>query len=105
MRHLQIIIIYAILLFCRSVIGSSEREKIIRHDSHGLEGIAVDWVGRKLYWLDRHSKHLEVAQLNGTQRKTLKAGIQDPRALVAHPGIGYLFFTSWHLQVSSHFEI
>ncbi|XKL63596.1 hypothetical protein PGB90_005960 [Kerria lacca] len=82
----------------RSVIGSSEREKIIRHDSHGLEGIAVDWVGRKLYWLDRHSKHLEVAQLNGTQRKTLKAGIQDPRALVAHPGIGYLFFTSWHLQ-------
>ncbi|XP_065212523.1 low-density lipoprotein receptor-related protein 2 isoform X2 [Planococcus citri] len=82
----------------RSPVGSPDREKIIRHDSHGLEGIAVDWVGRKLYWLDRHSKHLEVAQLNGTQRKTLKAGIQDPRALVAHPGIGYLYFTSWHLQ-------
>lgn len=60
----------------------------------------MDWVSRKLYWLDRHSKHLEVAQLNGTQRRTLKAGIQDPRALVAHPGIGYLYFTSWHLQVS-----
>lgn len=56
-------------------------------------------MGRKLYWLDRHSKHLEVAQLDGTQRKTLKAGIQDPRALVAHPGIGYLYLTSWHLQV------
>jgi len=83
----------------RTKVGSTEREKIIRHDSHGLEGIAVDWVGRKLYWLDRHSKHLEVAELNGTNRRTLKAGIQDPRAIAVHPGTGYLYFTSWHLQV------
>ncbi|KAF0767414.1 low-density lipoprotein receptor-related protein 2, partial [Aphis craccivora] len=82
----------------RTKVGSTEREKIIRHDSHGLEGIAVDWVGRKLYWLDRHSKHLEVAELNGTNRRTLKAGIQDPRAIAVHPGTGYLYFTSWHLQ-------
>lgn len=84
----------------RTKVGSADREKIIRHDSHGLEGIAVDWVGRKLYWLDRHSKHLEVAELNGTNRRTLKAGIQDPRAIAVHPGTGYLYFTSWHLQVS-----
>ncbi|XP_073976140.1 low-density lipoprotein receptor-related protein megalin isoform X3 [Rhodnius prolixus] len=82
----------------RAEIGKSEREPIIRHDSHGLEGLAVDWVGRKIYWLDRHSKHLDVAELDGTNRKTLKAGIQDPRAIAVHPGIGYLFFTSWYLQ-------
>jgi hypothetical protein len=57
-------------------------------------------VGKKLYWLDRHSKHLDVAELDGTNRKTLKAGIPDPRALAVHPGIGYLFFTSWYLQVN-----
>lgn len=79
--------------------GSSEpKEPVIRHDSHGLEGIAVDWVGRKLYWLDRHSKQLEVAELDGTHRKTLSVGIGDPRALAVHPGIGYLYLTSWHLQ-------
>jgi len=89
----------------RTKVGGMEREKIIRHDSHGLEGIAVDWVGRKLYWLDRHSKHLEVAELNGTNRRTLKAGIQDPRAIAVHPGTGYLYFTSWHLQVSSQWLI
>ncbi|XP_023703710.1 low-density lipoprotein receptor-related protein 2 [Cryptotermes secundus] len=83
----------------RSRIGSSEpKEPVIRHDSHGLEGIAVDWVGRKLYWLDRHSKQLDVAELDGTRRKTLKIGIADPRALAVHPGTGYLYFTSWHLQ-------
>ncbi|CAK1544808.1 unnamed protein product [Leptosia nina] len=74
------------------------KEVVIRHDSHGLEGIAVDWIGRKLYWLDRHSKNLDVAELDGTRRKTLKTGIADPRAIVVHPGTGYLYFTSWHLQ-------
>ncbi|CAH1397949.1 unnamed protein product [Nezara viridula] len=82
----------------RTEIGTNEKEPIIRHDSHGLEGLSVDWVGRKIYWLDRHSKHLDVAELDGTNRKTLKAGIQDPRAIAVHPGIGYLFFTSWYLQ-------
>ncbi|XP_060535234.1 low-density lipoprotein receptor-related protein 2 [Cylas formicarius] len=82
----------------RSTIGTGEREPVVRHDSHGLEGITVDWVGRKLYWLDRHSKNLDVAELDGTSRKTLKTSIADPRAIVAHPGTGYLYFTSWHLQ-------
>ncbi|XP_059057986.1 low-density lipoprotein receptor-related protein 2 [Achroia grisella] len=74
------------------------KEVVIRHDSHALEGIAIDWIGRKLYWLDRHSKNLDVAELDGTRRKTLKTGIADPRAIVVHPGTGYLYFTSWHLQ-------
>lgn len=75
-----------------------EKEPVIRHDSHGLEGISVDWIGRKLYWLDRHSKNLDVAELDGTKRKTLRSGVIDPRAIAVHPGIGYLYFTSWHLQ-------
>ncbi|XP_045536115.1 low-density lipoprotein receptor-related protein 2 [Papilio machaon] len=74
------------------------KEVVIRHDSHGLEGIAIDWIGRKIYWLDRHSKNLDVAELDGTRRKTLKTGIADPRAIVVHPGTGYLYYTSWHLQ-------
>ncbi|XP_055683188.1 low-density lipoprotein receptor-related protein 2 [Lutzomyia longipalpis] len=75
-----------------------EKEPVIRHDSHGLEGLAIDWVGRKLYWLDRHSKNLDVSEMDGTKRKTLRSGVVDPRAIVVHPGIGYLYFTSWHLQ-------
>jgi low density lipoprotein-related protein 2 len=83
----------------RSKLNSNEKpEVVIKHESHGLEGIAVDWVGRKLYWLDRHSKSLEVAELNGTNRRTLKSGISDPRAVAVHPRRGLLFYTSWHLQ-------
>ncbi|CAG0879500.1 unnamed protein product [Darwinula stevensoni] len=79
--------------------SSNDKEKIIRHDSHGLEGLAVDWVGKKIYWLDRHNKQLDVAELNGTNRRTLKAsGISYPRAIAVHPGIGYLFYTDWQLH-------
>ncbi|CAG0878905.1 unnamed protein product [Cyprideis torosa] len=74
-------------------------EPIIRHESQGLEGLAVDWVGKKIYWLDRNSKQLDVAELNGTNRLTLKnTDISYPRAIVVHPGIGYLFFTDWQLH-------
>lgn len=80
----------------RVFVNGTEEQTLIRHEAHGLEGIAVDWVGRKLYWMDRTSKHIEVAELNGTSRKTILArGVTDPRAIVAHPGIGYLFFTDW----------
>ena len=82
----------------KSKVGSEQRTNIIRHDSKGLEGMAVDWVGRKLYWLDRHTQHLSVSQLDGRYRKALLTGIDDPRAIALHPGIGYIFFTSWHLQ-------
>ena len=74
-------------------------QPVIRHESQGLEGLAVDWIGRKIYWLDRNSKQLDVAELNGTNRRTLRnKGISDPRAIAVHPGIGYLFFTDWQLH-------
>ena len=82
----------------KSKIGSEDRQNIIRHNSNGLEGMGVDWVNRKLYWLDRHLKHLSVSTLDGRYRKAIKTDIDDPRALTIHPGIGYIFFTSWHLQ-------
>lgn len=80
----------------RIFINGTGEETIIRHEAHGLEGIAVDWVGRKLYWMDRTSKHIDVSELDGTHRKTiLSRGMSDPRAIVAHPKIGFLFFTDW----------
>ncbi len=81
----------------KTKIGSEERTTIVKQ-SMGLEGMAVDWIGRKLYWLDRHTQHLSVSELDGRYKKVLKDQIDDPRAIAVHPGIGYIFFTSWHLQ-------
>ena len=80
----------------RIFVNGTKEENVIRHEAHGLEGIGIDWVGRKIYWLDRTSKHLEVAELDGRHRKTiLGSKMTDPRAIAVHPGIGCLFFTDW----------
>ena len=39
-----------------------------------------------------------VSELDGRNRKTIMTRIEDPRAIVVHPGNGYIFFTSWHLH-------
>jgi low density lipoprotein receptor-related protein 5/6 len=35
------------------------------------DGLACDWLGKKLYWTDSETKRIEVANLDGTFRKVL----------------------------------
>ena len=53
------------------------------------EGIAVDWVTRKIYWTDSHSKLIEVVNLDGKQRSVLFwNNLDQPRAIVVDPSHG-----------------
>lgn len=82
--------------------GTGE-ETIVRHDAEGLEDLTVDWISREIYWLDRISKHLDVAELYGRDRKTiLGQGVYDLRVLMVIPEVVYLlsFLQIGHLQVS-----
>ena len=55
------------------------------------EGIAVDWINKKLYWTDTGNDMIEVADFDGTNRlQLIKTGLQEPRAIVVHPFIGYV---------------
>lgn len=60
------------------------------------EGLAVDWVGEHLYWVESKLDQIEVARLNGNFRRTLVGGDMDsPRAIVLDPRDGLLFWTDW----------
>jgi len=58
----------------------------------GLEapdGLACDWVGRKLYWADSETDRIEVANLDGTWRRVLYwRDIHQPRAIALDPAHG-----------------
>ena len=55
------------------------------------DGIAVDWINKKLYWTDTGNDIIEVAEFDGTNRlELIKTGLQEPRAIVVHPFIGYV---------------
>lgn len=50
------------------------------------DGLAVDWVGRNLYWCDKGLDTIEVSHLDGKFRKViLREGLQEPRAITVDP--------------------
>ena len=72
-----------------SIDGRLSHEVVISKDLGVVEGIAVDWVGRKLYWTDSLASTIEIAGLRGENRKRLiTKGLSNPRAIVVHPASG-----------------
>lgn len=60
------------------------------------ESIAVDWISRNLYWIDKGTDTIEVSRLDGKFRRVLiRRNLDEPRAIVLNPLEGILFFTDW----------
>ncbi|KAL9950454.1 hypothetical protein ACROYT_G042950 [Oculina patagonica] len=81
----------------RARIQPNAAPKIVDVMDKGLEDtsyIAVDWVGRKIYWANQGS--IEVSELDGSFRRTLiTEGIEKPSAIVVDPAEGLLYWTDW----------
>ena len=77
----------------------SSYQVVMRHNVFGTEGFAVEWVTKKLYMLNKQDRSIRVCTTQGTFCKTLiRDRITQPKAIVVHPGKGYLFFSEWSLQ-------
>ena len=72
----------------------------IRHNLPGAEGIAIDWIGRKLYWVDNKNDKMYVSELDGRFQKTLvETDMSNPRAIVSHPAQGYVIKYCFILEI------
>ena len=52
------------------------------------EGIAIDWISRNMYWTDSVSDSINVAGLDGSNRKVLFNDIKNPRGIAVDPVAG-----------------
>ena len=53
------------------------------------DGLACDWLGRKLYWTDSETDRIEVSELDGSRRKVLIwQELDQPRAIALDPAKG-----------------
>lgn len=63
------------------------------------EGIAVDHLGRNIFWTDSQLDRIEVARLDGRQRRILfDTGLVNPRAIVVDPMRGYGYVVKRYVQ-------
>lgn len=70
---------------------------IVEYGIATAEGIAVDWVGENLYWVDSSLDQIEVAKFDGRYRTTVVSGqMQNLRAITLDPrkGCAVKFFNS-----------
>lgn len=52
-------------------------------------GLAVDWVARRLYWVDAGADTITVATLDGRMRRTLvRVALDQPHDIVVDPKSG-----------------
>uniref|UniRef100_A0A8R1DKK5 EGF-like domain-containing protein n=1 Tax=Caenorhabditis japonica TaxID=281687 RepID=A0A8R1DKK5_CAEJA len=63
----------------------------------GIDGIAVDWLGRNIYYTDRNHDAIGVCDMRGRFNRILLKGtpLNDPRAIVLDPLHSLLFWTDW----------
>lgn len=63
------------------------------------EGIALDHLGRNIFWTDSQLDRIEVARVDGRQRRILfDTGLVNPRAIVVDPVRGYGHLLKVHMQ-------
>lgn len=71
-------------------------EAVVQSGLSTAEGLAVDWIGLNLYWVDSNLDQIEVAKINGSFRRTIIASdMTNPRAMALDPRDGLLFWTDW----------
>lgn len=69
----------------RSSLNGLDVETIFDMCLDTVEGITVDSGGRKLYWTDAGRKRIEVADVNGSNRKVLVwRDLEEPRGIALH---------------------
>ena len=75
-----------------------EPQEIITTGLDLVEGLAYDWVGKNLYWLDSKLNTIEVSNESGSNRLVLvRENITQPRGMCLDPSPGtrWLFWTDW----------
>lgn len=71
------------------------------------EGIAIDWISRRIYWTDSSKDTIEVASLdNGTVRAiVIKTGLVNPRGIAVDPNQKYVFYFVYILWIIIRIKI
>ena len=87
-QGMQNVILHIYFIF--KLLALRKIEVVIETGLATVEGLAVDWIGENLYWVESKIDQIEVSKLDGRFRKTLIAGdgMESARAIALDPRVG-----------------
>lgn len=75
-------------------------QPVITFGLFDINGLAIDNIGHKLYWTDAGRKRIEVADLDGNNRRVLiNSELDSPRAIAVNHPSGHMVWSDWGEQV------
>lgn len=85
--------------------NGSALEHVVEFGLDYPEGMAVDWLGKNLYWADTGTNRIEVAKLDGQHRQVLVwKDLDSPRALALDPAEGLVNMENRENSVWGHLQ-
>ncbi|KAL7385074.1 hypothetical protein ABVT39_014795 [Epinephelus coioides] len=83
------------IIYKQKVDGTG-REVLAANRVDGVEDLAYDWISKNLYWTDPRYRSISVMKLADKSRRAIIRNLNNPRAIVVHPPVGYIFWTDWY---------
>jgi len=80
----------------KSLVDGSARQYVISVGVETVEDLALDWIGRHIYFADSSRKHIVACDVHGTLCTVVLSGELDkPRAVAVYPEVRMLFWSDW----------
>jgi len=75
--------------------GSNETD-VVTTDIDHPDGLAVDWVGRNIFWTDSGTDRIEISRLDGSSRRVLiSEDLDEPRSIALDSINGWIYWSDW----------
>uniref|UniRef100_A0A1B0DDW6 Uncharacterized protein n=1 Tax=Phlebotomus papatasi TaxID=29031 RepID=A0A1B0DDW6_PHLPP len=76
----------------------TDKKTFISEDILSPEGIAVDWISRRIYWTDSTKDTVEVASLDDAKLRAVlvRKDLVNPRGIAVDPHHGKIYWSDWN---------
>jgi hypothetical protein len=88
----------------RQKLDGSSRETVLEQGLDSCQGLAIDWMGRNIYFTDEGRGAISVARLGekSISKRRVLISVPHPRSISVDPKRGLMYWTQWEsvVQVS-----
>ena len=95
-------------IFLEKIVSSTLDGTHFKTWNHSLiekpEFLAIDYIGRNIYYSDNRKKHIGVCSIQKTNvcRPIITSGLTNPRGIAVYPKRGLLAYSNWDDDLENH---